>query len=170
VVRLSVKERLAKYVHKTPEGCWMWTGYLNHKGYGRMVISKKSYRAHRVAYEQWVGPIPEGLILDHLCRNRACINPDHLEPVTWQENNWRVHGVTDTTCRHGHEMTEENVEWRARNGRMYRDCRECRKQNIRNHSYATIDKAIKTAAANLDLHADLTAQLCQEIYAVLNSK
>jgi hypothetical protein len=70
------------------DGCWMWTGTLN-KGYGMFSFGGKTRRAHRFAYEALVGPIPEGLALDHLCRNPACVNPAHLEPVTWRENVYR---------------------------------------------------------------------------------
>lgn len=68
--------------------CWLWTGRLNNKGYGRVTLwaKKRGYMAHRMAYEFAVGPIPDGLEIDHLCRNRICCNPSHLEPVTHQEN------------------------------------------------------------------------------------
>jgi len=67
-------------------GCWLWTGGLNKAGYGRLETADGSDRAHRVSYARLVGPIPEGLELDHLCRTRACIRPDHLQPVTHHQN------------------------------------------------------------------------------------
>jgi hypothetical protein len=65
--------------------CWEWTGRTD-QGYGRVSIGGRQLRAHRVVYERLVGRVPDGLVLDHLCRNRGCVNPDHLEPVTNEEN------------------------------------------------------------------------------------
>jgi hypothetical protein len=87
--RGPLSARLWARVVATPNGCWIFTGALN-AGYGRIHAghpgSQRLLYVHRVAYEQLVGPIPEGLDLDHLCRNRACCNPAHLEPVTRREN------------------------------------------------------------------------------------
>lgn len=71
------------------EGCWMWTAWCKPKGYGRIDWRGYGRSAHRVSYEFFVGPIPEGMHLDHLCRRTGCIRPDHLEPVTAAENNRR---------------------------------------------------------------------------------
>lgn len=70
-------------------GCWIWLRAKGKDGYGSIKRGKRSHRAHRWVYEQEVGPIPEGLELDHLCRNPSCVNPEHLEPVTKAENQWR---------------------------------------------------------------------------------
>lgn len=105
--------------------CWVWTGSKRRRGYGRINIEGKSVVAHRFAYELLVGPIPDGLHLDHLCRNTSCVNPDHLEPVPCGENIRR--GLTGkwqkpwAYCSKGHEMTDENT--RIMSGR--RRCVTC---------------------------------------------
>lgn len=69
-----------------PNGCWLWTGTIERTGYGRFWLGGRQEIAHRASYALLIGPIPEGLTIDHLCRVRACVNPDHLEPVTLAEN------------------------------------------------------------------------------------
>ena len=101
----------------TPEpnsGCWLWDRAISQTGYGNICVDGKYRGAHRVVYEALVGPIPEGLHLDHRCRVRACVNPNHLEPVSQRENSLRGVGAAavnarQTHCRHGHELTPENT-------------------------------------------------------------
>ena len=86
--------------------CWPWRGTLR-RGYGAFIIGAKPTAAHRFAYELIVGPIPPGLVIDHLCRNRSCCNPAHLEPVTMRENlrrgeNWIAALMDRTHCSRGH--------------------------------------------------------------------
>lgn len=78
----AVLVRFERKVQRSGDGCWIWTGAKNSRGYGQLKIDGRSRYAHRLAYEHWQGLIPEGFELDHLCRTRACVNPAHLEPVT----------------------------------------------------------------------------------------
>lgn len=110
-----------------PDGCWLWTAATAH-GYGRIWHATKIYRAHRVAYELLIGPIPGGLQIDHLCRTPLCVNPSHLEPVTETVHilrgvGWSAINARKTHCPQGHEYTKGNT-YRAPNGR--RHCRTCR--------------------------------------------
>lgn len=116
--------------------CWVWTGARKTGGYGTVRKNdgrrKFSYSAHRASYEEFVGPIPDGLELDHLCRNRLCINPSHLEPVTRSENIRRGIGpqtvqayhARRTHCRNGHLLAGDNVSHQpgTKTGRRCRAC------------------------------------------------
>lgn len=134
--RTPTSERLLRRRDIDPEtGCWNWTGYIDASGYGqvRMPDGPRTLGTHRVSYETFVGPIPDGLHLDHLCRNRACFNPEHLEPVTVRENNLRAPttitslNLAKTHCNKGHEFTEANtILATSPNGRPSRVCRTCR--------------------------------------------
>lgn len=116
-------------------GCWLWIkSFRNDCGYGQIGFWEDGRNftlyAHRVSYEQFVGPIPEGLTLDHLCRNRACIRPEHLEPVTLEENIARSvpHRIHKTHCKHGHSL-EDAYLWGKK--RPYKACRTCRSQRAK---------------------------------------
>lgn len=117
--------------------CWLWTGAIDKAGYGR--IGRGSYEvlyAHRVAWELAVGPIPEGMHIDHLCRVRNCVNPDHLEVVTNRENALRglaptAQNAAKTHCLNGHEFVPENTRIRVRPGDTERVCIACAKERDR---------------------------------------
>lgn len=110
--------------------CWLWAGTINNRGYGDISMKIDGVwrirRAHRVVYEALVGEIPEGLVIDHVCREKACVNPDHLEAVTEKENILRGIGSTSvnarkTECIRGHKYTPENT----RMNRGSRNCKTC---------------------------------------------
>jgi hypothetical protein len=113
-------------------GCWLFTGFKDAKGYGKVWHQGKKARAHRVAYELAVGKIPSSLELDHLCRVRSCINPAHLEAVTRRENLMRglsfcSRHARKTHCPKGHAYEGENLILRIRGRFTSRECRECKR-------------------------------------------
>ena len=130
----DLSQRFWAMVEQTP-GCWNWRGVTT-SGYGRIKVHGHTVVAHRVAWELLRGPIPEGLTLDHLCRNRGCVNPDHLEPVTGRENTLRGVGASaqqarKTHCKRGHPFDEKNTRACLRRGKPYRECRTCKAMHMR---------------------------------------
>lgn len=118
--------RFAEKVEKT-ETCWNWTGAIQAPGYGRFKGNDRLELAHRWSYEHHVGPIPEGMTIDHLCLNKRCVNPAHLEVVTRAENGLRANrNAGKTHCDQGHEFTPDNI-YRSPSRPHVRCCRACRK-------------------------------------------
>ena len=128
--KLTTEQRFLLYVTKTAD-CWLWTGGKNQKGYALFWNSGDGRResAHRVAYRMWVGEIPAGLELDHLCRTRHCVNPAHLEAVTHRENVLRApdhvgkREAAKTHCPHNHPLDGKRFD--RRKNAMRRYCMTC---------------------------------------------
>lgn len=141
----ATQARFQRMIRVQPDGCWMWTGEGNNAGYGmfRPGPGQPRHMVHRWSYEQHVGPIPEGLDIDHAChsrdmtcpgggecRHRRCCNPEHLEPVTRSENTIRQRhaGRLKTSCPKGHPYEGENLILRSDGKRRCRECDRIRKR------------------------------------------
>lgn len=125
-------------------GCWDWVGATNGRGYGSFWANGRRERAHRAIYERHRGPIPEGLTLDHLCRNTRCVNPDHLEAVQHRVNVLRGEGIAainavKTHCPNGHPLTQGNLVT-SKLAHRRRNCRQC--QNDCNRAYRARRKGL----------------------------
>ena len=130
-----LRDRILASISVTPEGCWEWQKSLTPLRYGQIWLgsradgTRRKSLAHRAVYEEYVGPIPEGLPLDHLCRNPPCVNPAHLEPVTQRVNILRGSTLASvnaakTHCPQGHQYTAANT-YVAKSRKRY--CRACRR-------------------------------------------
>lgn len=135
-------QRILRLTDRSGE-CWLWSGAVDRFGYGRITVKQKPAKAHRISYETFVGPIPDGLQIDHLCRVRRCVRPEHLEPVTAKVNMDRAAAATGTIagkrvggmpigekCAEGHVVAGENVY--QRRGLNY--CLACRREGSRLHA------------------------------------
>ena len=113
--------------------CWEWQGTVAANGYGRCSMDNRNDMAHRVSYKLFVGPIADGMTIDHLCRNKRCVNPSHLEVVTSRENTLRgdtiaAENAAKSCCHKGHPLYGENLYMSRRGSRV---CRECQKQHLK---------------------------------------
>lgn len=131
----DAKARFALMVIKNPDGCWVWQGATDGRHrYGSFQFEGRVARAHRVSFEWAKGPIPEGLVLDHLCRTTLCVNPDHLEAVTQYANvlrgdGWGGVNSRKTHCPQGHPYDESNTYVQpSTGGRVCRTCDRARKR------------------------------------------
>lgn len=127
----EMPDRFVTKVAVADGGCWIWTAACT-KGYGQFKVNGRQFSAHRVAYEALVGPIPEGLVIDHLCRQTRCVNPAHMEVVTVAENTRRgdagANERTKTHCPQGHPYDENNTYlYRGK----WRRCRICSRADTR---------------------------------------
>ncbi len=130
LIPLPLMERVWLRVEPETNGCWIWKGYIGDGGYGLIVLDRRR-RVHRYLYEEFIGPVPDGLVLDHLCRVRHCVNPTHLEVVTQGENLRRGMGfpginARKTHCPQGHPYEGRNLKRNA--GK--RQCRICQNQHV----------------------------------------
>jgi len=124
---LSLEDRLWKRVSKSEDGCWNWTGHVSGGGYGRIRNGGKREQAHRVSFALAGNKIPEGLVVDHICNNRRCVRPDHLQAITQRDNILRsdsppARQSKQVACLNGHPLDGDNLFMR-RNGK--RECRVC---------------------------------------------
>ena len=129
------KKRFMSRTIKTSGGCWVWQG-ATPRGYGRISVEGRVVQAHRYSYELFVGPIPAGMTIDHLCRVHGCVNPKHLEPVTFRENVLRGTAPTaingkKTHYKYGHSLVDENNLRALKYGRGCRECHRLREAERR---------------------------------------
>ena len=154
-MKKSVQDRFLAKIVASPNGCWIWQSGTNADGYGLFRVDGRMVRAHRFAYELLVGPIPEGLELDHLCRVRNCVNPAHMEPVTHAENMRRGAHALKTHCPREHPYAGGNL-YIAPDGK--RRCWTCKR---------AADRAYKArkAQATTCLQAAYDARQATEVVA-----
>ncbi|MFY1862077.1 HNH endonuclease signature motif containing protein [Achromobacter xylosoxidans] len=138
-----LQRRIDEKIVKASDGCWNWTGTKQKTGHGRIKVDKRNRCAHRVVFELLRGSIPDGLVLDHLCRNPSCVNPEHLEPVTQRENLLRgktiiAANAAKTHCPHGHPYAGDNLKINVNGQRVCVTCSRIsdKKYNAKRNNHA----------------------------------
>jgi hypothetical protein len=140
---LEMRRLMAKIRKNGPNGCWLWTGHATGGGYGRICIRGQVWTVHRLIFELLVRHVEIGEVVDHLCRNRICCNPEHLEAVVQAINikrariangntHWR-HSITH--CPQGHPLSGDNLLWATGHGKTYRLCRICDRRRKASHDF-----------------------------------
>lgn len=146
----SIEERFLAKVSKQPSGCWLWTAFKNPSGYGMFRVQSNVRLAHRVSYELFNVPIPDGLVLDHLCRVRNCVNPDHLRVCSRAENNLAPGSLSTakknsdaTHCPRGHRLGASNSR---SDSRSCKACHQARSIYFTLSKYGTPDRSFQEIA------------------------
>lgn len=157
-------ERFLHLIQPVESGCWEWAGYIQKNGYAKHWVDGRHVSAHRWSYEFHVGPIPPGLQIDHLCRVKHCVNPDHLEAVTASENVRRMTPHREPyqnameTCRNGHPYDDENTIIAA-TGRACATCkRDANRAFYERNRELTIERARQWRLDNLERSRELSRE------------
>lgn len=139
-LHVRVAERIKARIVERLDGCWEWMGYCDRKGYGRFSLNNRPTIVARASYEAFIGPIPDGLTIDHLCRFPPCVNPAHLAVVTRGENTMRGETITAknaraAACPKGHAYDAVNTYVDKRGRRSCKACRQDWKRTVHGRAY-----------------------------------